>query len=255
VIPIDDRGLLLGDGLYETALAQDGRLVWWRQHVERMIAGCHTLGLPPPEPETLEAAALAAIDGRTERLAVRVTWTAGSGLRGMVRPEPMTPRLFASASPAPKSSDPISLVVSDVRRNEGSPASRLKTLAYLDNVIARTRARARGADDAVMLNNRGEVACVTAANIFWIKGGVLATPAIQCGALAGVAGIHVMTAARRMGVETQVLAAPVEALLGAEAVFLTNSLIGVRPVPRIEDVYFQPHALVAALGDALWAGL
>ena len=212
MIPADDRGLLLGDGLFETVLAVDGRLMWWSQHVERLTAGCHTLGLPPPEPAVLEAAALAAIGGRTERLAVRLTWTAGSGGRGMVRPEPMTPRLFATAAPGPTPAGPISMVLSDVRRNEGSPTSQLKTLNYLDNVIARARARARGADDAVMLNNRGEVACVSAANIFWVKDGVVSTPAVRCGALAGVAGIHVMAAARRLGIEAKSVAAPVEVL-------------------------------------------
>jgi len=251
MIPGDDRGLLLSDGLFETVLAEDGRLVWWSQHVERMTAGCHTLGLPAPDASALEAAAMAAIDGRSERLAVRLTWTAGSGDRGMVRPEPMSPRLLASASPARQPAGPISLVLSEVRRNEGSPTSQLKTLNYLDNVVARARARTRGADDAVMLNNRGEIACVSAANIFWVKDGVVFTPQVSCGALAGVAGIHLMAAARRLGIEAKSVAAPVEALRRADAVFVTNSIIGLWPASRFEDRSFEENALVGALAEAL----
>jgi branched-chain amino acid aminotransferase/4-amino-4-deoxychorismate lyase len=169
----------------------------------------------------------------------------------MVRPEPMSPRLFASASPVRLPAGPISLVLSDVRRNEGSPTSQMKTLNYLDNVVARARARARGADDAVMLNNRGEVACVSAANIFWITDGSISTPAVQCGALAGVAGIHLMAAARRLGVEARTVAAPPEALRRADAVFVTNSIIGVWPISRFEDVEFAQSPLVKALSEML----
>jgi len=169
----------------------------------------------------------------------------------MVRPEPMTPRLLATAASVRLPASAISLVLSDVRRNEGSPTSQLKTINYLDNVIARARARTRGADDAVMLNNRGEIACVSAANIFWMTDGVVFTPQVQCGALAGVAGIHLMAAARRLGVQARAVAAPADALRRADAVFVTNSIIGVWPISRFEDRRFEESPLVRALADAL----
>jgi branched-subunit amino acid aminotransferase/4-amino-4-deoxychorismate lyase len=131
-----------------------------------------TLGLPVPTCE--EAARLCAAapdeaglgDGRA---AVRLTLTAGSGGRGWTDP-PRRPRLVARAAAVPPTTPGRRLILARTRRNEGSPAARLKTLSYLDNVLARAEAKAAGADEAVMLNNRGELACAAAANLFWIAG-------------------------------------------------------------------------------------
>jgi branched-chain amino acid aminotransferase/4-amino-4-deoxychorismate lyase len=98
-----------------------------------------------------------------------------------------------------------------------------------------------------MLNTRGEIACAAAANLFWIAQGRLFTPALDCGALAGVVRARVMRAARRMGVEVVETAAPVEALTSADSVFLTNSLIGVRPAAGFEEAVYSPSALAEAL--------
>ena len=254
MIPLDDRGLLLGDGLFETLLALDGELVWAEAHLDRLAAGCVTLGLPTPDP--MEAArqmrtALASAGLQRGRAAVRLTLTAGSGGRGLDRPGTPTPRMFAVAAPAPAPAGPARLVVSEVRRNEGSPASRLKTLAYLDNVLARAEARAAGADEALMLNNRGEAACATAANVFWMREGRLYTPALACGVLAGIARAHVIAFAAGQGLETVEVRASLDEVLQAEAMVLSNSLIGLRPVARLGDRAFTGRDLAAQLQGAL----
>ncbi|HJV42967.1 aminotransferase class IV [Caulobacter sp.] len=243
-MPQDDRGLLLGDGLFETMLARDGVLPDLTLHLDRMAEGCVALGLPFNR-AAAEALCREATPA-TGRFAVRLTLTAGSGGRGLDRPDPPAPRLFARAAPAAPVTTPARVVVATTRRNEGSPASRLKTLSYLDNVLARNEARAAGADEAVMLNNRGELACAAAANLFWLEGGRLFTPRLDCGVLAGI------TRARLMATHpAEEVAAGVEALHRAEAVFLTNSLIGVRPVSRLGERALEPHALVEGLREAL----
>lgn len=247
-IPHDDRGLLLGDGLFETVLAVDGALVGLAAHLDRMTAGCGALGLPPPDrvlAERLMAEALAGI--AAPRVAVRLTLTAGSGGRGLDRPAAPDLRLFASAAASPRPSEPARLITSSVRRNEGSPAARLKTLAYLDNVLARAQAREQGADEALMLNSRGEAACAAAANVFWVRDGRLYTPALECGVLAGTMRARVLAAAARLGVEVAEARAPGAALADAEAVFLTNSLIGVRVVSALDQVVFNASAVVERL--------
>ena len=248
MIPMDDRGLLLGDGLFETLLARDGELVAADTHLDRMAEGCAVLGLPAPDRDEAMrrmGEALAGVTG--DRAAVRLTLTAGSGGRGLDRPPTTAPRLFATAAPAPAVQGPARLVVSAVRRNEGSPAARLKTLAYVDNVLARAEARAAGADEAVMLNNRGEIACAAAANLFWLRDGILETPALDCGVLAGIVRAEVIARARALGVEVREVRAGAEVLQAAEALFLTNSLIGVRPAGGLKGQAFVPHRLVAAL--------
>lgn len=250
MIPWDDRGLTLGDGLFETVLAEQGRLIDLEAHLDRLVAGCKMLGLPAPDRSLAEALMRGAVqDGGLDgvRAAVRLTLTAGSGGRGLDRPAAPTPRLFAAAAPAPKPEGPVRLMTSTVRRNAESPASRLKTLAYLDNVLARREAQEAGADEALMLNTRGEVACAAAANAFWMKDGRLYTPALTCGVLAGVLRKAVLIKAADLGVEAVEVAEGVDAVAGAEAAFITNSLIGVRPVQALDGRIFEPSRLVDAL--------
>nr|MBA3810952.1 aminotransferase class IV [Caulobacteraceae bacterium] len=166
---------------------------------------------------------------------------------GLDRPDEPQPRLFAAARPSPRRAGPVRLAVVGIRRNEGSPASRLKTLAYLDNVLARRAARLAGADEAVMLNNRGEVACAAAANLFWFDAGILLTPALDCGVLDGITRRAVIEAAGTLGLDVREVRATVADLARGSGVFLTNSLIGQRPAASFDGAPIAPHPAFAAL--------
>lgn len=254
--PERDRGLLLGDGLFETVLWDGRRLVRFEAHAARLARGCGLLGLPAPDSAALQAAAEAAVSHaglRDVRAAARLTWSAGEGGRGLDRPDRPAPRLLVSAAPAPKPTGPARLVTSRVRRNEGSPASRVKSLSYLDSVLARAEARAAGADEALMLNNRGELACAAAANLFWIRDGRLFTPDLACGVLEGVTRTAVVEAAGQVGVPVETVFAARAELDDAEAVFLTNSLIGVRAVSAVDGREVATHPLVAMLSAQVGA--
>lgn len=247
MIPQNDRGLLLGDGLFETLLATDGDLPHLAAHLDRMAAGCAVLDLPFDRVEA-ERRVRDAAPGEG-RFAIRLTLTAGSGGRGLDRPDVVLPRLFATAAPSAPVATPATAIVAATRRNEGSPAARLKTLSYLDNVLARSEASAAGVDEAVMLNNRGQLACAGAANLFWIEDGRLFTPALDCGVLAGITRARLLELAA-----VEEIAVGIEALARAEAVFLTNSLIGVRALSRLVsplgELTFAPHPLVERLATA-----
>lgn len=246
MIPLDDRGLLLGDGLFETMLALDGAIPLVEAHLDRLAAGCGALGLPALDREAARALCLSA-PPPAGRAAVRLTVTAGSGGRGLDRPAQIAPRLRATAALSTPIETPATLIIARTRRNEGSLASRLKTLAYLDNVLARAEATAAGADEAVMLNNAGHLACAAAANLFWIDGERLLTPALDCGVLAGITRARVLAAARSWEIEVLEIAADSARLAGADGVFLTNSLIGVRPVSRLGGRILAPHPLTERL--------
>jgi len=255
-VPADDRGLLLGDGLFETILWADGGSVLFEAHAARLIRGCGVLGLPPPEPDALLAAAEAAAKSVTApRIAVRLTWTAGSGGRGLDRPNEPEPRLIASAAPSPRPDRPASLITATVRRNEASPASRLKTLAYLDNVLARREARGAGAGEAQVLNVAGEVACAAVANLFWFEAEEVVTPALDCGVLDGVMRREAISIARGLGWSVREVHAARARLDQAAGLFLTNSLIGLRPVDRLDGRAVPDHSGRARLAQALSAQL
>ena len=250
-VPLDDRGLTLGDGLFETLLARDGNLVAFEAHLRRMSQGCAVLGLPPPDAalaRRLCGEALNQADLRTGRAAVRLTLTAGSGGRGLDRPGVPAPRLLATAAPAPPPAGPARVMIAKVRRNDGSPASRLKTLSYLDNVLARREAAAAGADEAVMLNSRGQVACAAVANLFWLSEGRLFTPALDCGVLDGIVRRELVVRAHAEGLPVEQAACGLDALMSAQAAVLTNSLIGVRAVSWLDGRALESAALALRLG-------
>lgn len=234
-----DRGFTLGDGLFETALAVDGEIRFLADHAARLAAGCAVLGLPAPRLEQLTEAIPALGPGRQ---AVRMSWSAGVGGRGLDRLDVVAPTLSVMVAPAPVLPPARLVTAQSVRRNEHSPASRLKTLAYLDNVLARREALAGGGDEAVMLNTAGHLACAAAGNLFWIEGGRLFTPALACGVLAGLTRARLM--ASTPIIETT---AGREALDRAEAVFVTNSLMGIRPAASVDGRALEAHPLLATL--------
>ena len=249
-VPINDRGLLLADGLFETILVKQGEPILWQAHVDRLAAGCVTLGLPTPDPAVLLEAAFKALheaDLGQARAALRLTWTAGSGGRGLDRPDPLQPRLIAQVALAPVASGPARLALAAIRRNESSPTSRLKTLAYLDNILARREARAEGADEALMLNTQDDIAGCAAANIFWIERDRLLTPALECGALDGIVRGEVLKVAAGVGLTPEEVCTSLEALAEAKTAFITSSLVGVRPVTWLDGRTLESDERVAAL--------
>jgi branched-subunit amino acid aminotransferase/4-amino-4-deoxychorismate lyase len=102
----------------------------------------------------------------------------------------------------------------------------------------------------VMLNGAGELACAAAANLFWVSEGRLYTPALHCGVLDGIMRAVVLRQAELAGVTVIEAHEGAPALARAEAVFVTNSLIGVRAVSRFDGQAYQPNALVERLAAA-----
>jgi branched-chain amino acid aminotransferase/4-amino-4-deoxychorismate lyase len=250
MIAPDDRGFTLGHGLFETILWSGGGLRHWPAHMARLTKGCEALGMPAPDAEACERearGALAALPDGTMRAAVRINWSAGPGARGLDMPAVPQPALSATAAPAPASRGSVRLHTSTIRRNDTSPASRLKTLAYLDNVLARGEARAAGADEALMLNTAGQIACAAAANVFWIKGGVIQTPRLDCGVLDGITRGRVLEACSERGWAVVEVRVGIEKLRGCEGLFLTNSLQGVRPVSVLDGEPIAQSPLVETL--------
>jgi branched-chain amino acid aminotransferase len=232
-IDIADRGFLLGDGLFETILLVDGVPAFLSAHLERMGAGADALGIDAALDETEIAAMLAELASRSgvaKGLAsARLTLTRGAAPRGLaVKRGETRPTLLATVASYAKTETPARVIVSRHRRNELSIAARCKTLNYLDNILARQQAADAGADEALMLNGAGRIACASSANLFVLKDGVVRTPPVSEGALPGVARGVVLSCGRSAGVAIR--EEPVE-LQQAEAgaLFLTNSLIGLRP--------------------------
>ncbi|MCJ2058133.1 aminotransferase class IV [Methylobacterium sp. J-048] len=256
-----DRGLTLGDGLFDTALALGGRVAFEDAHIARLVAGAEALGIPA-EADRIRAAmrALAGQGNDTgradaDRLAIRTTLTRGSGPRGLKPPPDPQPTLFATAAPSAKGAAfaPLRLWPTGIARNDTSPAARLKTLGYLDAVMAARDAAAAGFDEALFCNSRGRVACAGTGNLFAVFGDRLVTPPLTDGVLAGIIRAEVLGLAGVCELRAEEGSLRLTDWLGAEAVFVTNSLRLLAPVTAIGETALASaaHPAVARLAAAL----
>jgi branched-chain amino acid aminotransferase len=225
----DDRGLLLGDGLFETCAAQNGTIPDLPRHFIRLCHGAEILRIPVPiSLAELAHACHGLLAANTLRTAaVRITLTRGSAPRGLLPPAAQTPTLLITASPMP-GSGPLRLITATIRRDALSPLSRLKTLNYLPGILARMEAAAQDADDALLLNHQNLVAETTTANLFVKRGGQWLTPPVADGALPGIRRAKLLDSGR----VTEASLTPAQ-LHQAAAIFAGNA-ISLRPVITLD---------------------
>lgn len=241
-----DRGLLLADGVFETILVVGAVPFRLNAHLARMKDSAAVLRLPVDAAAARQAVLDLAgqLDGAG---VVRVTATRGPGTRGLAMPAEPDPLLFATAvpwSPALAFGEQR-LGLSVIRRNESSPLCRIKSLTYLDNVLAHDAALASGHDDALMLSSGGKVACTSMANLFVVQGRDLLTPPITDGVLPGILRALILGLAPGCGLRAMERSLDLDDVTAADAVFSTNS---VRLVTRVAELDGRP---IGRDGEAL----
>jgi len=238
-LSILERGLTLGDGVFETILAAGTNLFRPAEHLERLAQGASLLAIDLPPPERLLGAVLGTLSANRLSVAVvRLTVSRGPdpgrGLDVLPDVAPTVIVRVTAYKPRTPRQSVLAAVFSSLRRNESSPLSRVKSLSYADNVLARLEARRRGADEAVLLNTAGEVCCASAANLFVIKGGTVTTPPLESGALPGVTRRCLLELAAARGLTVREAPVLPEDLSAADEAFFTNTVIGVAGLTSVE---------------------
>jgi branched-chain amino acid aminotransferase len=191
-VPVADRGFTLADGIFETIKAVGATPLWLAEHLARLKAGAAEIGLTIPfsDDRISDAAAqLLAGASETAQSALRLTVTRGAAARGLWPKDAASqqPTCVLTVAPSVAMPPQAFVVCRSTCRNERSPLSRIKSLGYGDNILARREAIDRGADDAIMLNTKGHVACATVGNIFFRIDGRWVTPPREDGILPGLA--------------------------------------------------------------------
>jgi len=250
-----DRGFLLGDGVFETMAARNGKLVFANLHFDRLMRGADTLGIKLPYSiADLKSAATSLLTATgisdQERAAVRLTLTRGTGPRGLVPSPEAKPTVLITCSPPPAPKKAVSAIIATGRRNEFSPTANIKTLTYLDQVLARQEADAAGADDAILLNTQGKVTCATTTNIFLWDSNTLITPPLSDGCLDGTVRRKVLEIASQTGIAAFEESITPSTLANVESAFLTNSLVSLQPLTEIAERPLKIHTLQNKLRDA-----
>ena len=229
-----DRGLLLGDGVFETVRALARQPLHLARHLARMRDGAAVLSLALPWSDEAVAAGVAAVLDAAPHAdaALRLTLTRGPAPRGLLPPGGARPTLLIAAGTLPPALPPAHAIVArSTRRNEHSPLSRIKSLNYLDSILARQEAARCGGDEAILLNTAGFVAEASAGSLFVRLDGAWLTPPVADGALPGIARALVLEsgcAAR----EVDFVGRPQHR---AQAAAITSSL-GARALARIDRV-------------------
>ncbi len=242
-LAIADRGALLGDGLFETLPIWNGQVIWMDEHLNRLSHGLSVLGIEIPRRDLLKAveALLPVAVEHGGNGIVRLTVTRGEGGRGLLPSDMPSPTILASLSPYPLTMAfaDVTLATSTIRRNEGSPLSRLKSLGYLDNILATKEAHEKGAEDALIFNNQGHTCCSTIANLFAVFDKTIVTPPLKDGVLGGIMREKLLDLLPTHGVQIEEQSLTAEQLKKADGLFLTNSLRIIRRVDRLDDHVFE----------------
>lgn len=225
-----DPGFLYGAGLFETIRIEKGRALFLAEHLQRLTSSARRLGWPVPETSGLPAAIQATIAANqvtTGRGRLNF-FQGGQGYNLMFTAEnglPYTPEDYRKGCRA---------AIVTIRRNQHSPLAGLKTMNYLENLLALAEARKKGAREALLLNLDGNLAEGSRSNLFLIQQDTLYTPDLASGPLPGLARARVLKLAAGLGLAVKEEPLKPEALLAAGEAFLTNSLMEILPLTWVD---------------------
>ncbi|HQU16317.1 MAG: aminodeoxychorismate lyase [Chromatiales bacterium 21-64-14] len=257
-LPVADRGLQYGDGLFETLMVRDARPLHWERHLARLTADCTRLAIPAPDPDRLRReAAQVCQDAAAGTLKILVT--RGAGERGYRPPPPsagvQATRILAlypaPAYPEAHRREGVVTRICATRLGINPALAGIKHLNRLEQVLARAEWDDPAIPEGLMLDLHGRVVEGTMSNLFLVRDGTLITPDLaRCG-VAGVVRAIILEQAAARGIPCQVRDVAAEELTGAEEIFLCNSLIGIWPVCRIDRHTYTSRSLTLRLAEWL----
>lgn len=241
-VSVFDHGVLYGDGVFEGIRVYDGNIFRLKEHVDRLYESAKTIYLEVPmSPEELTKATVDTVVANGMRDAyIRLVLTRGVGDLGIDPgscPKPTVFIIVSTISLYPREfyEKGIPLVTASTRRIPIECLDpRIKSLNYLNNILAKVEARRAGVPEAVMLNGSGRVAECTADNIFVVKNGELKTPCLTEGVLPGVTRGAVLELGQRAGLKTLETALGLYDLYNADECFLTGTGAEIVPVTFID---------------------
>jgi branched-chain amino acid aminotransferase len=241
-ISVFDHGFLYGDGVFEGIRVYDGNVFRLKEHIARLYRSATTIALEVPlSPEEMTQAVLETVAANEKRNAyIRLVVSRGPGDLG-IDPANCSEATVVIICAQIKLyaqefyNNGVPIVTSSVRRIPIQCLDpRVKSLNYLNNIMAKLDARQAGAVEAVMLNHQGRVAECTADNIFFFSNGKLETPDLMQGALGGITRGAVLELARELGIPTEEGGYGLHDLYNAEEVFLTGTGAEIVPVISVD---------------------
>jgi len=249
------RSLFYGEGLFETFRYKGRPPVLLEKHFERMEKGASLLKIPFPDREYIIELIHKAISESGISDAYIKICLLSQGQSSFFEAADMSQLLvIVKKYTNPKKS--IKLKINSFRRISSSPLAKIKSTNYLENILARRAALSSGFDEALFLNEEGVVTECGASNIFWFRRGTLFTPSKDCGLLNGTTRAIVLRFIADYDINLIEGEFLLDDLIGADFVFITNSLIGCAPVYAIEgDSFSVEHPFFIKIQNTLFEKL
>ena len=248
VSPID-HAVIVGDGVFETLKVVNGTPFALTRHLGRLKRSASGLGLPEPDDALVRTAVAETLTADPEAGRLRITWSSGPGPLGSDRGGgPGT--LLVASSPGTVWPETVQVQLCEWTRNERGALTGLKTTSYAENVRALEAAHRRGASEALLANTQGQLCEGTGTNVFLVVDGMLVTPPLSSGCLAGITRNLILELAD--GVERDV--DPGE-FAGASEAFLTSSTREVGAISAVDDTVLPeaPGPVTARIAAAFTA--
>ena len=233
-VSVFDNSLFYAEGLFETLLAIEDRVIFLEDHLDRLQKGADLIRIELPWSRDKIAAWVNAAnrhnDARVKKL--RVTMTAGDS--AFWAGKASKPRVIVIVTEYKLPTKPFKLTVSPYRVDNGSPFRNVKTLSFVIEMTSRKTAYSSDFDDGILLNRAGNVAETTSANIFWVKKGDLYTTPLSSGCLEGMTRKHILELAQLNRIPAVVRNVKLEELVQADEIFVTSSIKLILPVQSVE---------------------
>lgn len=242
-ISVYDHGLLYGDGVFEGLRSYGGKVFRLEQHLARLWDSAKAIWLEIPM--TREAMAAAINDtlkvNNIKDGYIRLVITRGAGSLGLDPNRTSNPQVIIIADsislyPEELYRKGLEIVTASTMRNHPAALSpRIKSLNYLNNILAKIEGLQAGCIEALMLNHKGEVAECTGDNVFLLKHGIVLTPPNEAGILEGITREAVIELARGIGLEVREAALTRHDVYVADEMFLTGTAAEVIPVVKVDN--------------------
>jgi len=241
-VSVFDHGLLYWDGVFEGIRSYGGVGFKRNEHIDRLYRSAHALMLdiPRTKKEMTEAVLETLRKNNLKDAYVRLVVTRGIGDLGLDPRKCPRPSVIVIAVPLLELYDKekrrkgMSMIVSWVRRDPvDATTHEIKSLNYLNNILAKIEANNAGADEAIILDTRGFISEATAENLFIVKSGKLMTPQATSGPLPGITAATVEELAEKMGYRVIEKGITIAELYGADEAFVTGTAAGIVPIREV----------------------
>jgi branched-subunit amino acid aminotransferase/4-amino-4-deoxychorismate lyase len=255
VVSVTDRSFLYGDGLYETLPFYGGVPFRWSAHLERLQQGLKLLRIKLPfSGEELKRSAMRLLELNEMRdVVLRLTVSRGGGPRGYSMKTAQNPVVVMTLHPLVEAANTEwRLITSSLRVLADDPLMQSKTCSKVRSVLARAEAEDQGADEALLLNERGEITEGAATNFFCIQEGVVCTPPLAAGLLPGVTRAAVLEVCAELGIKTAERPLSSDKAADWEGAFVTVSTMGIVEVVLLDGDKLRRTPVVGQIREQYW---